>query len=88
MTENAALQSHVQEVTGLQQQLTRMEGELSRAEETIRREQQQRQQVGLMCVTCSVCCDKQTVQEIEGKDRELTQARQQVQMCLCVFMCN
>ena len=72
MTENAALQSRVQEVTELQQQLlqsserekqtisqqlTAKEVELTRAEETIRREQQQRQQVGLMCVTCSVCCD-------------------------------
>ena len=55
VTENAALQSRVQEVTGLQQQLTRKEGELSRAEKTIRREQQQREQVDLMCVTCSVC---------------------------------
>ena len=57
VTENAALQSRVQEVTQLQQQLTRKEGELSRAEETIRREQQQkqqRQQVGLTCVAFSV----------------------------------
>ena len=69
VTENAALQSRVQEVTELQQhQLQSSErekqtirqqltAELTRAEETIRREQQQRQQVSVMCVACSVCCD-------------------------------
>ena len=47
----------------LRQQLTRKEAELTRAEETARREQQQiqemRQQVSLVTVsiTCSLCCD-------------------------------
>ena len=68
VTENAALQSRVQEVSELQQQqlqsserekqtIRQLTAELTRAEETIRREQQQRQQVSVMCVTCSVCCD-------------------------------
>ena len=42
--------------------MTRKDAELTRAEETIRREQQQiqemRKRVGLLCeVMCSVCCD-------------------------------
>ena len=60
MTENAHLQSRVQVVDELQQQLQSSEREkqtmrqqLTRAEETIRREQQQiqetRQQVSLVC---------------------------------------
>ena len=69
VTENAALQSRVQEVTELQQQQLQssewekqtirqqLTAELNRAEETVRREQQQRQQVSVMCVTCSVCCN-------------------------------
>ena len=68
VTENAALQSRVQEVSELQHQLQSSErekqtirqqltAELTRAGETIRREQQQRQQ----------------------KDRELAQAQQQIQ---------
>ena len=62
------LQSRVQEVTELQQQLQSSErekqtirqqlmAELTRAEETIRREQQQRQQVTVMFATCSAYCD-------------------------------
>ena len=48
----------VQEVAELQQQLRMKEAELTRAEETIRREQQQmRQQVSDCVATCSVCCD-------------------------------
>ena len=68
VTENAALQSRVQEVSELQQQQLQsserekqtirqqLTAELTRAEETIRREQQQtqemRQQVEGMCVLC------------------------------------
>ena len=62
VTENATLQSRVQEVTELQQQQLQsserekqtIRQQLTRAEETIRRE---RQQVSVICVTCSVCCD-------------------------------
>ena len=66
MTENADLQSRVQEVDELQQQLQSSEREkhtirqqLTRAEETIRREQQQnqemRQQVSLVCGVYILC---------------------------------
>ena len=68
VTKNAALQSRVQEFTEILQQLQSSErdkqtirqqltAELTRAEETIRREQQQKLQVSVMCVTCSECCD-------------------------------
>ena len=46
------LQSSEREKQTIRQQLTRNEAELTRAEETIRREQQQRQQVGQNCVVC------------------------------------
>ena len=59
VTENAELQQQVQSTT---QQLMRKEAELTRAEETIRREQQL----------------------VQAKDRELTQAQQQVCVCVCV----
>ena len=46
----------------LRLQLTRKEAELTRAEETIRREQQQiheiRERVSDFVVICSLCCDK------------------------------
>ena len=62
VTETAKLQQQLQsserEKMMYRQQLTRKEAELTRAEETIRREQQQmQQQVSNCVVTCSVCCD-------------------------------
>ena len=51
------LQSSEREKEMYRQQLMRKEAELTRAEETIRREQQQMQQPVSDCVvTCSVCC--------------------------------
>ena len=67
VTENAVLQSRLQEVTELQQQQLQsserekqtirqqLTAERTRAEETIRRDQQQRLQVSVMCVTYSMC---------------------------------
>ena len=49
MTTVCGVQSVVQEVSELQQQLRRKEAELTRAEETIRREQQQMRQLVCTC---------------------------------------
>ena len=52
------LQSHVQEVTELQQQLQSSEREKQTIRQQLRRkEEEMRQQVSLVCGVYSVCCD-------------------------------
>ena len=79
------LQSSEREKEMYRQQLTRKEAELTRAMETIRREQQQiqemRQQVSSDCiVTCSVCGCVCCVGENE-KEREIGRERKMSANC-------